>query len=111
MALELSARISPIIQLEQGLSFRNHISMSINRASRLLGIIKRSFCVLENTSCALLCKATVRSYLEYAASVWNPCKKGCIDDLEEVQRGATKRLQNISHLSYPDGLAAFNLSH
>ena len=36
-------------------------------------------------------------------------KKGYIDDLEEVQRRAAKRLQSISHLSYPEHLAALNL--
>ena len=36
-------------------------------------------------------------------------KKGYIDDLEKVQRRATKLLQNISHLSYPERLAALNL--
>ena len=83
--------------------------MSINKANRLLGIIRRSFCALDNTSFTLLYKAIVRPHLEYAATIWNPSKKGYIDDLEEVQRRATKLLQNISHLSYPERLAALSL--
>ena len=59
---------------------------------------------MDNTSFTLLCKAIVRPHLEYAATIWNPCKKGYIDDLEKVQL-----LQNISHLSYPERLAALNL--
>ena len=90
------------------LSFRNHINMSINKANRLLGIIRRSFCALDNTSFTLLYKAIVRPHIEYAATIWNPYKKGYIDDLEKVQRRATKLLQNISHLSYPEHLAALN---
>ena len=54
------------------LSFRNHINMSINKANRLLGIIRRSFCALDNTSFTLLYKAIVRPHLEYAATIWNP---------------------------------------
>ena len=50
----------------------------------------------------------MRPHLEYAATIWNPYKKGYIDDLEKVQRRATKLLQNISHLSYPERLAALN---
>ena len=46
---------------------------------------------------------------EYAATIWNPCKEGYIDDLEKVQRRATKLLQNISHFSYPECLVALNL--
>ena len=77
------------------LSFRNHINMSIDKANRLLGIIRRSFCALDNTSFTILYKAIVRPHLEYAANIWNRYKKGYIDDLEKVQRRATKRLQNI----------------
>ena len=36
-------------------------------------------------------------------------KKGYTNDLEKVQRRATKLLENISHLSYPEFLAALNL--
>ena len=81
------------------LSLRNHINMSINKANRLLGIIRRSFCALDNTSCTLIYKAIVRPHLEYAATIWNPYKKGYIDDLEKVQRRATKLLQNEVLLS------------
>ena len=83
--------------------------MSINKANRLLGIIRRSFCALDNTSLTLLYKAIVRNHLEYAASIWNPYRMGYIENFEKVQHRATKLLQNISHLSYPERLAVFNL--
>ena len=83
--------------------------MSINKANRLRGIIRRSYCALDGTNFTLLCKAIVRPHLEYAATIWNPCKKDYVDDLEKVQRRATKLLQNISHLGYPERLAALNL--
>ena len=84
--------------------------MSINKANRLLGIIRRSFCALDNPSYTLLYKAIVRPHLEYAATILNPYKKGYIDGLEKKQRRATKLLQNISHFSYPERLAALILS-
>ena len=65
------------------------INMSINKANILLGIIRRSFCALDNNSFTLLYKTIVRPHLEYAATIWNPYKKGYIDDLEKVQRRAT----------------------
>ena len=83
--------------------------MSIDKANRLLGIIRRSFCALDKTSFPLLYKAIVRPHLEYAATIWNPYKEGYIDNLETVQHRATKLLENISHLSYPERLAAINL--
>ena len=51
----------------------------------------------------------MRPHLEYVATIWNTYKKCYVDDLENVQRRATKLHQNISHLSYPEHLAALNL--
>ena len=97
------------VVFDSKLYFRNHINMSINKANRHIGIIRRSFCALDNTSITLPYKAIVRPQLQHAVTIWNPYKKGYIDDLEMVQRRATKLLQNISHLSYPERLAALNL--
>ena len=83
--------------------------MSMDKASRLLGIIIRSFCALDDTSFTRLYKAIIQPHLEYAATIWNPCKEGYLDDLEKVQRRATKLLQNISHLVYPECLAVLIL--
>ena len=77
------------------LSFRSHVNMSIEKANGLLGIIRRSFCALDNISFTLLYKAIVRHHLEYVATIWNPYNKGYIDNLEKVQHRATKLLQNI----------------
>ena len=64
---------------------------------------------MDNTSLTLTYKEIVRPHLEYVATIWNPFKKGYIDELEKVQHRATKLLQYISHLSYPECLAALNL--
>ena len=105
--LHCTNEIDLSVVFDSNLSFRNHISMSIDKANRLHGII-RSFSALDITSSALLCKTIVRTYFEYADTIWIPYKKGHIDDLQKVQCWATKLLQSISHLSYPD-LAALNL--
>ena len=77
-------------------------------ANKLLGMI-RSFWALVDTSFTLLYKTIVRPHLEYAATVWNPNKKHYFDDVAKVQHSATELLQNMSHFSYPDCLAAHNL--
>ena len=107
--LHCTKEINMGVAFDAKLSFRNYISMSINKANRLLEIIIRSFCALDNTSFTLLFKAIVQPHLEYAATIRNPYKKGYMDDLEKAQCRATKLLQNISHLSYPERLAAQNL--
>ena len=69
------------------LSFRNHINMSINKANRLLGIIRRSFCALDNNSFTLLYKAIVRPHLEYAATIWNLYKKAILTTWKRYNAG------------------------
>ena len=67
--LRCTEEIDMGVVFDTKLSFRNHIYMSINKANRLLGIIRRSFCALDNTSFTLLYKAIVRSHLEYATTI------------------------------------------
>jgi len=38
----------------------------------------------------IVCLPMVRPHLEYANSVWCPYKKGDIEDIEKVQKRATK---------------------
>ena len=75
LILRSTEEIDLCVVFDTKLFFMNHISMSIDKANRLLGIIRRSFCALDNTSFTLLYKATVRPHLEYAATIWNPYKK------------------------------------
>ena len=83
------------VVLDIKLSFRNHISMSINKANRLLGIIRRSFCALDNTSFALLHKAIVRQNPLICCHYLESIQKGYIDDLEKIQHRAIILLQTI----------------
>jgi len=54
------------------LQFSLHIKEKVNKVYARLGIIKRNFKCMSIEVFCLLCKAMVRSQLEYANSVWNP---------------------------------------
>jgi len=77
------------------LSFRDNISHKINKAYSILGIIKRNFIYMDESSFILLYNSTVRPHLEYANSVWCPHKLGDIKEIEKVQKRATKLVINL----------------
>ena len=51
----------------------------------------------------------VRPVLEYASSVWSPYLLKHINAIERVQKYFTRCIPSISHLSYPERLAAIDL--
>jgi hypothetical protein len=51
----------------------------------------------------------VRSHLEFANSVWSPYKNYLIEDLEKVQKRATKLVKGLSKMEYADRLRHLNL--
>ena len=53
----------------------------------------------------------VRPHLEYANSVWCPYKKGDIEDIEKVQKRATKLVISLKHLPYIDRLQQLKLKY
>ena len=76
----------------------------------MIGILKRNFKYLSITSFVLLYKSIVRSHLEYCNSVWAPYRKSDIEDLERVQRRATKIVSALSKLPYTERLRKCGLT-
>ena len=63
-----------------------HMAQKISKAYSVLGIIRRNFIHMDESSFILLYKSMVRSHLrEYANSVWCPYKQGDIRELEKIQ--------------------------
>ena len=77
------------------LKFQDHIKQKINKANSMLGIIRRNFKEMDVDSFVCLYKVFVRRHLEYAESVWNPQYMYLIDDLEKVQKQATKNFETV----------------
>jgi len=64
---------------------------------------------MDSRTFVMLYKALVRPHVEYANSIWSPCKKGDIEAIEKVQKRATKLITLLKKLPYQERLLQLNL--
>ena len=100
------------ITLTSDLSWSPHISNCCNKTRRLVGLLYRRF---QRNSCPttllrLYC-SFIRPHLEYASIVWNPCQKGDIAKLENVQKFALRVCLKSWDMSYDDLLQTQSYHH
>ena len=97
------------IHVDHDLKFDEHINSKINTANRIMGIVKRTFDILEPTTFCDIFKGLIRPHLEYVAPMWSPHTAKQKEIIEGVQRRATKVVPGLGHLSYPERLRALKL--
>ena len=97
------------VTFDEKLNFDTHIQQKINKANRVLGIIKRTFSHMDKDIFLKLYKALVRPHLEYANSVWSPNLIRQSSAIEKVQRRATKLVPGLYNMSYTNRLKLLNL--
>ena len=73
------------------------------------GMIRRNFKNIDCDTFPLLFKSLVRPHLEYANVTWSPYAKGLINDIESVQRSATKQIPGFKDIPYPIRLQILQL--
>jgi len=81
----------------------------VNKANRLLGLIKWTFLTLSEDVFLSLYKSLVRPILEYGNLVWGPNYKTDIHKLEKIQQKATRMVESIQHLDYEERLKHLKL--
>ena len=81
-----------------------------SKANRVLGMIHRQFKDLDKKSFLIIYKSFVRPHLEYAVQSWSPYLKGDMENLEKVQRRATKLVKGYWKLPYEERLKRLNLT-
>ena len=77
--------------------------------SRMLGLIRKTFTLLHETTVSRLFTAMVRPHFEYGNVIWHPRYRGDKLEVEKVQRRTTKLIPSISHLPYEDRLKFLKL--
>ena len=95
--------------MDSTLKFDEHILKKIKVANSMMGLIRRVFSHLSPNMFLPLYSAFVRTHLEYAQAVWSPRYKSLGNKLEMVQIRATKLVDGLGHLEYPERLKLLNL--
>ena len=97
------------VTFDDKLKFSKHVSSITAKANSRLAIIKRTMNELTIEIFLPLYKSLVRPLLEYCSTIWNPLLKGDKDEIEKVQRRATKLVKEIAHLDYNERLYKLKL--
>ena len=97
------------VHIDDKLTFDTHICEKVKKANSMFGMIRRNFQFLDESMFVPLYKTYVRSHLDFASSVWAPYKIKHIEQLEQVQRRATKQIPGFRNLSYPERLKRLKL--
>ncbi len=114
--LRLSLRIPQVtdvrdlgVPLDTTFTASAHCIEAANTARRLLFLVRRSFCELSKTAFATLYCALVRPHLEYAMEANTPPLRADINQLERVQRLATRKVRGLRQVPYEERLRQHNL--
>ncbi len=86
-----------------------HCIEVVNTARRLLFLVRRSFCELSKTTFTPLYCALVRPHLEYAMEANAPTLGADINQLERVQRLATRLVRGPRQVPCEERLRQLNL--
>ena len=77
------------VTISSDLNWLRHVTKISNKASRTLGLLKRTLSPCSQNVKSIAYKMLVRPQLEYASEVWNPYTMKCIQKIEQIQRNSS----------------------
>ena len=97
------------VMVDDQLTFTCHVEAAVNKANKILGLIRISCSHLDQTSLRHLYTALVRPHLEYGNVAWSPRYLKDSRLLENVQHRATKLVPELRNLPYEERLRMLGL--
>ncbi len=97
------------VHIDPSLKFSKHTEIQVNKANRILGLIRRSYQYLDCDCFKKLFTALVRPHLEYGIVVWAPRLEKDKNLIEGVLRRGTKLIPGMKDLSYEERLKKMDL--
>ena len=97
------------IIVSEDLKASEQVGKCVMKANSMVGMIRRTFTHVNKDILLRTYKVFVRPILEYCQQVWSPYLKKYIDEIENVQRRATKLIPELQDLSYEERLTALDL--
>ena len=97
------------IIVDNKLNFNSQVTAAVQKANKVLGLLRRTFSHMDKEIFCQLYKSMVRPHLEYATVVWSPAAAGLRTKIEQVQRRATKMIPGLRDLPYERRLQELKL--
>ena len=97
------------VVISKDLKAAEQVANCVTKANTMVGMIRRTFTYIDKDILLRTYKVFVRPILEYCQQVWAPYLKKDIDELENVQRRATKLIHDLKDLPYEERLAKLGL--
>ncbi len=97
------------VNIDPQLNFSQHIESQVNKANKILGMIRRSYEFLDGETLKKLFIALVRPHLEFSNVAWSPKLLKDKRLIEAVQRRATKMIPALEDCSYEERLKILDM--
>ena len=90
--------------LSENLKVSGQVNNCVGKANKMLGWITSSLRYLDCRMLKTIFKSSVRPHLEYAIPVWRPCFRKDIKLIENVQRRASRMVNELKKFEYDERL-------
>ena len=92
------------VLVDENITWRNHIDYVAKKASKGIGLLRRSKDLLESNTLKTIYNATVLPYFDYWALVWYNCSQTIKNKLEKLHNKAARIITGDSYEIRPDAV-------